>query len=114
MAAFEPFEPAVKSGSAGSTILIQATAGGTGGIAVLDSTGGMNPTLMVTWQSAIGGPQYLRMSSESSTAIAVSSTDTPLGNPTGVAGAFDVRLFANPNPAGKTTFAVLVSITNST
>lgn len=101
MAAFEPFEPAVKTGSAGlTTVLVASTTTPPSGS--LNSTGLMNPCVLVTnFGSNIS---YVRLSVESSTVAGttVSITDTPmLGN--------TVRLFANPAPSGSTGIAVFAT-----
>jgi len=102
MAAFEPFEPAVKSGTTGFTIALTAGAGGTSNSTTLSSTGLMNPSLMVTNPNAF--TVFVRMSAEATPTA--TSADTPML-------ASSVRLFANPSPGGVSGFAIIASITTA-
>lgn len=110
MASFQPFLPAVKSGAAGLTQNTGALASNSQVVLMIDSTGTENTTLLVNAIGPAGTTAFIRLSVESSTAITASLTDTPLpGNPNGY-----VRLFANPNPSGKTAVAVIVSTSGAT
>jgi hypothetical protein len=107
MAALEPFEPAVKTGAAGFTVVtvvVTTTPAISGSI---NSAGAMNPSILVTNFGA--NISYVRLSVETSTAAGttVSTTDTPmLGN--------TVRLFANPSPSGVAAVAVFATVGGNT
>ena len=104
MASEQPFEPAVKSGATGLTVSVVVSAT-TQFLTQVNSTGGFNPTILVTLDGATNGTAFIRMSVESSTAITASTTDTPFpygNNPT-------IRLFANPNPTGITNIAIVTA-----
>jgi len=79
---------------------------------VLDSTGGMNPNILVTHMNPSAAPvvAYVRLTIEG-TSIVATNTDVPM-----VANASQaaVHLYANPNPTGKTNVAVIVTVTPST
>lgn len=100
MAAELPFLPAVKSGAAGQTVSIAV--GSSSASTSIDSTGLMNPSLLVTLDGAVAGTAFIRLSVEG-VSIVATTTDTPLPygpNPT-------IRLFANPAPSGKANIAVI-------
>ena len=104
MAAFSPFEPNVKSATAGFSVAVSPAAANTGGANIIDSTTNFAPGILATNTSS--NIVFVRLAIESSTLAAstVSITDTPL-LPSGV------RLFGNPSPAGKIAVAVICSVT---
>jgi hypothetical protein len=107
MAAFTPFQPAAKSGSAGQTVSFSATS--TSQNAIIDSTGSFNPSILVTVDAPQTAVPFVRLSAEASTVITATNTDVPMpGGPNAC-----VRLFANPSPAGKAAVAVICTITGS-
>ena len=112
MASFQPFEPAVKSGTAGFTqnIALGAGSGSSQTIQIPASISNGNTCVLVTLALSQGTNAYMRMSVEASTAITATGTDTPL---VGNSGSY-VRLFASPNPAGAYNIAVIVSVTPTT
>lgn len=113
MAAFTPFEPAVKSGAAGLTQSIALGAGSATSqtIQIPTSVGNGNNALMVTCILSAGTTAYMRISVEASGSIAATATDTPIpGNNTTPF----VRLYASPNPAGSYNIAVIVTATPTT
>lgn len=108
MAAFEPFEPQIRSGVAGQTVSLAIGAGsGTSTVVqIVNSISAFNPSLLITFGGGVtaGTVAYVRLSVEASTAITATVTDTPILAPS-------VRLFANPNPQGTLNIAVIVSTT---
>jgi len=113
MAAFEPFEPAVKSGTAGFTqsIALGAGAATSQTIQIGSSVANSNNACLVTCILSQGITAYLRMSVEASGTIAATSTDTPIpGNNTTPY----VRLFAAPSMSGPYNIAVIVTATPTT
>jgi hypothetical protein len=111
MASFQPFLPAVKTGTAGLTQSITIGAGaGTSQTIQINSGTAENPSILVTFDGPTVGTAYIRMSVEASTSIVATATDTPFPfgpNPT-------VRLFANPSPTGIVNIAVVVTVTPAT
>jgi hypothetical protein len=113
MAAFEPFEPAVQSGAAGSTQSIALGAGSATSqtIKISSSISNSNNSVLVTCILSAGTTAYVRLSAEASTAITATATDTPFpGNSTSAY----VRLFASPNMTGAYNIAVIVTATPTT
>lgn len=112
MAAFFPFQPTAKGGAAGPTIIASIGAGSaTSAAFTLDSTGQMNPSIQVTHMNPSAAPvvAYVRLTVEG-TSIVATNTDVPIVADASIA---TVRLFANPNPTGKTNIAVVVTVTPS-
>lgn len=112
MAAFLPFEPAVESGQAGLTqvIVLASNAVISNTIKIPTSVGSGNSALLVTMVNAsvnAAMTAYVRMTTEASTAITATITDTPMFAPSGGS---EVRLFASPNQAGAYNIAVIISI----
>lgn len=96
----QPFEPNVKSGSAGLTVAISVQS--SSNPSVLNSTGGFAPCVLVTNVGPVTA--WVRMSNE---AVPVATTtDTPILANT-------VRLFSNPNPTGSTGLAVIATVSGS-
>jgi hypothetical protein len=115
MAAFTPFEPAVEKGNAGLTQVVSIGAGAATSqtINIASSVGNSNNSLLATFANATAGTvAYVRISTESSTSIAATSTDTPMVS--SGAGFPEVRLFASPNPTGSYNIAVIVTATPAT
>lgn len=115
MASEQPFEPDVKSGSAGFTQVIVVGSAGTGKNIQFNEPTATAVLITGVNTNAVGsttGVVYMRMSVESSTGIASanSSTDTPLvlipQVPT-------VRLFASPNPGGVFNLSVICSVSST-
>jgi len=106
MASFMPFEPLVKNSSAGLTVVVTPGPIGGGVASTVDSTGGQAASLLVTTTGTT--PAWVRISTETATVAAgqVSTTDVAIPANT-------VRIFANPNPVGKTAVAVVCTVTTT-
>jgi hypothetical protein len=107
MAAFSPFEPAIKSGVAGFTQNI-VPSGSNQTINIPASVSNGNTCVLVTAYGISAAPAYIRMSVEASGSITASATDTPI---VGIGGGNYVRLFASPNPVGAYNIAVICTVT---
>lgn len=113
MASFQPFEPAIKSATAGQTVSVTVSTTVSTFLTQVVSSTAENPCILLSVFNPNGFPVvgYVRISTESSTIIAPTITDTPVPVP---ANGGYVRLFANPAPLGTTNIAVLLSVAPST
>lgn len=111
MAALTPFFANVASGVTGQTVLVTATTS-PGTVVVFPASTNNITSMMVQVQAPAGQAAYIRISNESSTAIAGSSADVPVfGQGTGAA--TTVRLFAANGFGQQVTVAVVGTVTAS-
>jgi hypothetical protein len=108
---FGPFEPDVKAGTAGFTQVVAVGAGAATSQTIQMAEPNSAAVLVTAVGATAGTVAYVRISTEASTSITATATDTPFvfngAAPT-------VRLFAAPGPGKTYNIAVIVTVTPAT